>query len=188
MKKVVFAIIICTSLFLGACKEKTVTTKYSIGCLGFSANSADPSDWTTIENYFSSTVTFNTTVTFENTSEAQNDKEAKDLYNAQIKKLDTELRLLPAERARLLHLRHIHAEPRRHPPYPRRIALRSRRHQRSDSISRSANPLLQHRDKHKATEIFFLVFRIANLHNFLHHLRLNADRDDHYATYNQLIQ
>lgn len=90
MKKVVFAIIICTSLFLGACKEKTVTTKYSIGCLGFSANSADPSDWTTIENYFSSTVTFNTTVTFENTSEAQNDKEAKDLYNAQIKKLDSE--------------------------------------------------------------------------------------------------
>lgn len=89
MKKVVFAIIICTSLFLGACKEKTVTTKYSIGCLGYVANSANPSDWATLEEYFSSTVKYNTTMTFENTSEAQNDKEAKDLYDEQVQKLDT---------------------------------------------------------------------------------------------------
>ena len=77
------------SVILGACKEKTVITRYSIGCIGFHANSIDPTDWTTLENYFSSTVAFNKKVTFENSSEAENDWEAKNLYNEQIKKLDT---------------------------------------------------------------------------------------------------
>lgn len=90
MKKIVIAIIICTSVILCACKEKTVTTKYSIGCIGYNAMSGSQSQWATLEDYLASTVTLNKTVSFENTSEAQNDKEAKDLYNEQIKKLDTE--------------------------------------------------------------------------------------------------
>ena len=52
--------------------------------------SGSQSQWATLEDYLASTVTLNKTVSFENTSEAQNDKEAKDLYNEQIKKLDTE--------------------------------------------------------------------------------------------------
>lgn len=90
MKKVIFAIIICASMFLGACKEETVTTQYSIGCIGFSANSANPSDWETLENYFASTVSYNTTITYENNSKSENDKKAKDFYNEQLNKLNTE--------------------------------------------------------------------------------------------------
>jgi len=90
MKKVVLAIIICTSVILGACKEKTVITQYSIGNLGCNQNSWNPSDWETLENYFSSTVTYNKTMSFESSSEAENDFEARSFYNDQIKKLDTE--------------------------------------------------------------------------------------------------
>ena len=89
MKKAVLAIIVCMAVILGACKEKTVINKYSIGCIGFSASSYNASDWTTLQDYFSSTVTYNTTVTFESSSESENDYKAKNLYNEQIKKLDT---------------------------------------------------------------------------------------------------
>jgi hypothetical protein len=89
MKKVVIAIIVCTSLFLISCKEKTITTKYTIGCIGFDSGNYDPTDWTAVEAYFSSQVAYNKTVTFEGKSLPENDAQALQYYNDQIEKLDT---------------------------------------------------------------------------------------------------
>lgn len=86
MKKIVLAAIVCMSVILGGCKEKNVSTKYSIGNLESYSSSTD---WATLENYLSSTVTYNKIVTFENTSLSLNDQEALQYYNDQLKKLDT---------------------------------------------------------------------------------------------------
>ena len=88
MKKYVFAVVVCLSLVLAGCKDKTVTTTYTIGCLEFQHGSAQGSDWETLQSYFSSQVTYNKTVTFENKSLAENDNEALQLYNEQVAKLD----------------------------------------------------------------------------------------------------
>ena len=89
MKKAVIAVIVCMSLFLGACKDKTVSTTYTIGCLGFQYGSVNPSDWQAIQDYFSANVAFNKLVTFENKTVAENDAEARDYCEKQIVKLDT---------------------------------------------------------------------------------------------------
>lgn len=90
MKKVVFAVVVCLSLILGACKHETVTTKYTIGCLGYQYGSMEESDWKAIENYFSENVDFNKNVEFEGESLAENDVQAKNYYNEQIAKIDPE--------------------------------------------------------------------------------------------------
>ncbi len=90
MKKVVIAIIVCTSLFLISCKEKTITTKYSIGCIGYQSGSIEGTDWTLLESYLSSQVAYNKTVTFEGKSHTENDAQALQYYNEQIEKLNTE--------------------------------------------------------------------------------------------------
>lgn len=89
MKRVVIAIIVCTSLFLISCKEKTITTNYSIGCIGFQSGSVDGTDWSAVESYFSSHVAYNKTVSFEGNSQSENDAQALKYYNDQIEKLDT---------------------------------------------------------------------------------------------------
>ena len=90
MKKVVIAIIVCTSLFLVSCKEKPITTIYTIGCIGFQSGNIDPTDWTAVETYFSSQVAYNEKVQYEGKSQAENDAQALQYYNEQVSKLDTE--------------------------------------------------------------------------------------------------
>ena len=89
MKKVVIAIIVCSSLFLSSCKEKLITTKYTIGCIGYQSGSLDVTDWAAVESYMSSQVAYNKTVNFEGKSQSENDAQALQYYNAQIEKLDT---------------------------------------------------------------------------------------------------
>lgn len=86
MKKVVIAVIVCMSLFLGACKDKTVSTTYTIGCLGFQFGA---SDWQAVQDYFSSNVAFNQLVTFENKTVTENDAEALAYFDKQMEKVDT---------------------------------------------------------------------------------------------------
>lgn len=88
MKKVVFAVVVCLSLVLGACKHETVTTKYTIGCLGYQYGSLEEPNWQAIESYFSENVDFNKIVEFEGESLAENDVQAKNYYNEQIAKID----------------------------------------------------------------------------------------------------
>lgn len=90
MKKVVIAVIVCMSLFLGACKEKMVSTTYTIGCLGYQMGSVTPSDWVAIEDYFSSNVAFNKLVTYENKTTTENDAEALAYFNKQMEKVDVD--------------------------------------------------------------------------------------------------
>lgn len=89
MKKIVIAVIVCASLFLGACKEKLVSTSYTIGCLGYQLGAVVPSDWQAIEDYMSSNVAYNKVVTFENRTAPENDAEALDYFNNQMNKVDT---------------------------------------------------------------------------------------------------
>lgn len=89
MKKVVIAIIICSSIFLSSCKEKLVTTKYTIGCIGYQSGNYDPTDWNALESYFSSQVVYNKTVTFESKTQPENDAQALQYYNEQVNKIDT---------------------------------------------------------------------------------------------------
>lgn len=88
MKKVVIAVIVCMSIFLGACKDKMVSTTYTIGCLGYQYGSVTPSDWQAIEDYFSSNVAFNKLVTFENKTATENDAEALAYFEKQMEKVD----------------------------------------------------------------------------------------------------
>ena len=89
MKKVVIAVIVCMSLFLGACKDKMVSTTYTIGCLETQYGSVTASEWQSIEDYFSANVAFNKLVTFENKTASENDAEARAYCERQIVKLDT---------------------------------------------------------------------------------------------------
>lgn len=90
MKKVVIAIIVCTSLFMISCKDKTVTSLYTIGCIGYQSGNMDPTDWTAVESYFSSQVAYNEKVQYEGKSQAENDAQALQYYNEQLNKLDAE--------------------------------------------------------------------------------------------------
>jgi major membrane immunogen (membrane-anchored lipoprotein) len=89
MKKVVIAVVVCMSLLLGACKDKLVSTTYTIGCLGYQYGAVNPSDWQAIEDYMSSNVTYNKLVTFENKTVTENDAEASAYFDTQMAKVDT---------------------------------------------------------------------------------------------------
>jgi hypothetical protein len=92
MKKVIFAAVVCMSLILGGCKEeKLISTKYSIGCLGFQYGSVEGSDWQAIEAYLKATVDFNKILVFEGHTQAENDAQAMARYEDQIDKLDNSL-------------------------------------------------------------------------------------------------
>lgn len=91
MKKVVFAVVVCVSLILGACKDKTETdieTRYTIGCLGYQYTNIQNSDWQAIESYLDSNVAFNKQITFVGKSLSGNDAQAKLYYDEQMAKLD----------------------------------------------------------------------------------------------------
>ncbi len=89
MKKVVIAVVVCMSIFLGACKDKLVSTTYTIGCLECQYGAVDPSDFQAIEEYMSSRVTYNKLITFENKTVTENDAEASAYFDAQMAKVDT---------------------------------------------------------------------------------------------------
>ena len=89
MKKIVIAVIVCMSLFMGACKEKLVSTTYTIGCMGYQYGAVIPSDWQAVEDYFSSNVAYNKLIEFENKTVTENDAEALSYFDEQMKKVDT---------------------------------------------------------------------------------------------------
>lgn len=89
MKKVVIAAVVCMSLLLGACKDKLVSTTYTIGCLGYQSAAVNPSDWQAIEDYMSSEVVYNKLITFENKTVTENDAEARSYFDSQMSKVDT---------------------------------------------------------------------------------------------------
>ena len=88
MKKIVFVVIVGVALLLTGCK-KTITTQYTIGCLGYQLGSIQGTNWDELQSYFSSHVDYNKLITFESTSLAENDAKARQHFDEQIKKLDT---------------------------------------------------------------------------------------------------
>jgi len=90
MKKVLFAIVVCLSMVLTGCKDKTISTTYTIGCLEYQYGSVQGSEWNALQTYFENNVTYNKIVTFENKTLSENDAEAVQLYRGQVAKLDKE--------------------------------------------------------------------------------------------------
>lgn len=90
MKKIVFAVVVCLSLVLTACKHEPVVTKYTIGCLAYQYGSVEGSDWQAIEQYFKENVDFNKNVEFESASLSENDAQARKYYQGQMAKIDVE--------------------------------------------------------------------------------------------------
>ena len=88
MKKIVFVVIVGVALLFVGCK-KTITTQYTIGCLGYLYGSVQVSDMEGLQSYFSSHVEYNKLITFESTSLAENDAKARQYFDEQIKKIDT---------------------------------------------------------------------------------------------------
>ncbi len=88
MKKIVFVVIVGVALLFVGCK-KTITTQYTIGCLGYQYGSVQVSDMEGLQSYFSSHVEYNKLITFESTSLAENDAKARQYFDEQIKKIDT---------------------------------------------------------------------------------------------------
>ena len=88
MKKIVFVVIVGVALLFVGCK-KTITTQYTIGCLGYQYGSVLVSDMEGLQSYFSSHVEYNKLITFESTSLAENDAKARQYFDEQIKKIDT---------------------------------------------------------------------------------------------------
>jgi len=89
MKKIVFAVVVCLSLVLTACKHEPVVTKYTIGCLANQYGAAEASDWQALVNYFEEKVDLNKIVEFESASLSENDAQAKNYYKEQMAKIDT---------------------------------------------------------------------------------------------------
>lgn len=90
MKKIVLVAIIGVALLFGGCNNKLVSTQYTIGCLGYQYGSIEGTDWDELQSYFSSNVEYNKLITFESKTLAENDAKAKQLFDDQLKKLDTE--------------------------------------------------------------------------------------------------
>ena len=49
MKKVLFAIVVCLSMVLTGCKDKTISTTYTIGCLEYQYGSVQGSEWNALQ-------------------------------------------------------------------------------------------------------------------------------------------
>ena len=88
MKKAIFLAVVSLALIFTACKDKTVTTQYTIGNLGFQSGSVEGSQWEELQTYFQTNVEYNKVVEFEGKSLAENDAQARDLYQKQIEKID----------------------------------------------------------------------------------------------------
>ena len=65
MKKAIFMAVVSLALVFTACKDKKVTTQYTIGNLGYQSGSVQGSQWTELQDYFGKTVEYNKIVDFE---------------------------------------------------------------------------------------------------------------------------
>ena len=75
MKKILTFCVITVAILLSSCKDKTITTDYTIGCIGY--YSVDPaSDWVGFEEYMQSVADYNMVVHFTNKTLAENDAQA----------------------------------------------------------------------------------------------------------------
>ena len=90
MKKIVFVAIAVFALCLGGCKDKKVTTQYTIGCLGYQLGTDSESELLELQEYFQSNVEYNKIVSFEGISLAENDAQAREFFDEQMAKINTE--------------------------------------------------------------------------------------------------
>ncbi|MCR4878574.1 MAG: hypothetical protein K5901_04600 [Bacteroidales bacterium] len=89
MKKAIFMVVVSLALVFTACKDKKVTTQYTIGNLGYQSGSVQGSQWTELQDYFGKTVEYNKIVEFEGKSLAENDAQAREFCQKEIEKIDT---------------------------------------------------------------------------------------------------
>jgi len=88
MKKVLsICLIICAILATG-CKNKNVTTIYSIGCLDFTISAE--TDVAGFQDYMKSVVDYNSTLQFSGQTIEENDVKAKTYFREQVAKVNTE--------------------------------------------------------------------------------------------------
>ena len=88
MKKVIIVAMTLLAFCFGGCKEKTVSTQYTIGCLEHVTSGDSESQWEELVSYFQSHVVYNDLVTFEGISLAENDAQARQYFDEQIAKID----------------------------------------------------------------------------------------------------
>ncbi|MCQ2277174.1 MAG: hypothetical protein MJZ87_09565 [Bacteroidales bacterium] len=87
MKKILTFCVITVAILLSSCKDKTITTDYTIGCIGY--YSVDPaSDWVGFEEYMQSVADYNMVVHFTNKTLAENDAQALAYFDEQSGKVN----------------------------------------------------------------------------------------------------
>lgn len=85
MKRIVsFCLIICALIVVG-CKDKSITSFYSIGCMDFSGELT--SDWTGFQHYMDSLTVYNENVSFTNKTIEENEQQAKAFFDEQYNKI-----------------------------------------------------------------------------------------------------
>lgn len=87
MKKILVLCIVTLSILFSSCKDKTITTDYTIGCISYYAY-APESNWTGFQDYMKSVVDYNLVVHFTNTTIAENDAQAIAYFDDQLSKID----------------------------------------------------------------------------------------------------
>ncbi len=89
MRKVLTICLLLSVIFLSGCKKESVTSYYSIGCVGYVSGTGD-SDWEGFKDYMSSIVAYNVIIDFTGESVDENDGKAASFYNEQVSKIDTD--------------------------------------------------------------------------------------------------
>lgn len=89
MVKKIFLGILTVAFLLVSCKDKTITTQYSVGCLGFNTSAMSDSQWAALEDYLSKTVIYNKMVSYEGKDLSETDIQAVTMFYDQMKKIDT---------------------------------------------------------------------------------------------------
>lgn len=87
MKKILVLCIAILSILFTSCKEKTITTDYTIGCISYYAY-APESNWTGFQDYMNNVVDYNIVVHFTNTTLVENDAQAIAYFDDQLSKID----------------------------------------------------------------------------------------------------
>ncbi|MCQ2284398.1 MAG: hypothetical protein MJZ57_05805 [Bacteroidales bacterium] len=88
MKRALTFCLIISALLLIGCKDKTITSFYSIGCLDFYGE--PNSDWAGFEHYMDSLTNYNVVVSFTNKSQELNDSQAMAYFDNEFAKIKEE--------------------------------------------------------------------------------------------------
>lgn len=86
MKRILTLCLIISTLIPAGCKDKNITSFYSIGCLNYSGELT--SDWTGFDQYMSSHTTYNVVVSFTNPTQELNDEAARAYFDQEYAKIN----------------------------------------------------------------------------------------------------